>query len=175
MSSFAHRLQLDQIRDGDRLDLVADETECAAIAERLGLLCLDRLEAHAVLSREGEKVRATGRLRASLDQACVATGDPVPAHVDEPFELIFLPEPKGSSADDEIELESNDLDTLFHDGSVIDLGGAVADTLALALDPYPRSAAADAALKDAGVMSEEEASPFAALAALKGKLGGGGP
>ena len=37
MSSFVHRLQLDQIRDGDRLDLVSDEAECAAIAERLGL------------------------------------------------------------------------------------------------------------------------------------------
>ena len=34
-----------------------------------------------------------------------------------------------------------------------------------------RSAGADAALREAGVMSEEEASPFAALAALKGKLG----
>ena len=34
---------------------------------------------------------------------------------------------------------------------------------------------ADAALKEAGVLSEEEASPFAALAALKAKLGGGGP
>ena len=45
-----------------------------------------------------------------------------------------------------------------------------ADTLALSLDPYPRSPNAEAALKDAGVLSEEEASPFAALAALKGQL-----
>ena len=175
MSDFAHRLAIDQIRDGDRLDLVADESECAAVADRLGLLCLDRFEAHAVLTREGQKVRAAGRIRASLDQACVATGDPVPAHVDEPFELVFLPEPRPGSADEEIELESNELDTLFHDGSAIDLGGALADTLALALDPYPRSAGADAALKEAGVLSEEEAGPFAALAALKTKLGGGGP
>ena len=64
-----------------------------------------------------------------------------------------------------------DLDTVFHDGSAIDLGGAVTDTLALALDPYPCSAGADAALKEAGVMTEEEASPFASLAALKEKLG----
>ena len=39
--------------------------------------------------------------------------------------------------------------------------------LALSLDPYPRSAGADAALKEAGVMSEAEASPFAVLAKLK--------
>lgn len=173
MNDFAHRLPLDQIRDGDRLDLVAGEAECAAIADRLGLLRLDRFEIHAVLGRDGQTVRATGRIKAALDQACVATGDPVPAHVDEPFELVFLPEPRRGSADEEIELDTGDLDMLFHDGSAIDLGGALADTLALALDPYPRSAGADAALKEAGVLSEEEAGPFAALAALKNKLGGG--
>ena len=69
------------------------------------------------------------------------------------------------------ELGEGDLDTIFHDGSAIDLGSAIADTLALSLDPYPRSAGADAALKEAGVLTEEEASPFAALAALKEKLG----
>jgi len=172
VSSFAHRLPIDQIRDGDRLDLIASETDRSAIADRLGLLSLDRLEAHAVLSRDGQKVRVAGRIKAALDQPCVATGEPVPALVDEPFELVFLPEPNSGSADEEIELGEGDLDTLFHDGSAIDLGGAIADTLALSLDPYPRSAGAEAALKEAGVLSEEEAGPFAALAALKEKLGG---
>src|SRR6185295_1154534 len=110
-----------------------------------------------------------GRLKASLDQSCVATGEPVPAHIDESFDLRFVPEPKGQGAVDEIELGGDDLDTIFHDGSAIDLGGAIADTLALSLDPYPRSASADTALKEAGVLTEEEASPFAALAALKSK------
>jgi uncharacterized metal-binding protein YceD (DUF177 family) len=63
---------------------------------------------------------------------------------------------------------------MFHDGAAIDLGSAIADSLALAVDPYPRSPSADAALKDAGVLSEDEAGPFAALAALKSKLGGSG-
>ena len=169
MSDFAHRLPLDQIRDGDRIDLCANDEERGTVAERLGLLSLDRLEAHAVLSRDGQKVHAAGRLKAALDQACVATGEPVPAHVDEPFDLIFLPDPGGNA--DEIELGGADLDTVFHDGSAIDLGSAVIDTLALALDPYPRSAGADAALKEAGVLTDEEASPFAALAALKETLG----
>jgi uncharacterized metal-binding protein YceD (DUF177 family) len=56
---------------------------------------------------------------------------------------------------------------VFYDGAAIDLGTAIADTLALSLDPYPRSASADAALKEAGVLSEEQASPFAVLAKLK--------
>jgi uncharacterized metal-binding protein YceD (DUF177 family) len=164
---FAHNLRLDQIRDGERVDLVADEQERRSIAQRLGLLSLERLEAHACLARTDKIVRASGRLVASLDQSCVVTNEPVPAHVDEHFELVFMPEPQASHSDEEIELGESDCDVVFYDGAMIDLGTAVADTLALSLDPYPRSAGADAALKEAGILTEAEASPFAALAGLK--------
>jgi uncharacterized metal-binding protein YceD (DUF177 family) len=164
---FAHQLRIDQIRDGDRLELSADEGERAAIAGRLGLPSIKCLNAQVTLSRSGEAIRADGRLTASLDQSCVVTGDPVAAHVDEPFAIQFVAEPKDGSPDDEIELGEADCDTVFYDGAMIDLGEALADTLALSLDPYPRSAGADAALKEAGVMSEEEASPFAVLAKLR--------
>jgi uncharacterized metal-binding protein YceD (DUF177 family) len=164
---FAHHLRLDQIRDGDRLDLVADEAERSAIAGRLGLPELDRLEAHVSLSKTSDVVRAKGRLGASLAQSCVVTSEPVPEHVDEPFQILFTPEPETAHADEEIELGEADCDVVFHDGAAIDLGTAIADTLALSLDPYPRSAGADAALKEAGVLTEEQASPFAALAKLK--------
>ncbi len=170
MSDFGHRLTLDQIRDGDRLDLVADGEECAAIAERLGLMSLERLDAHAALTRDGDRINASGRLKASLEQRCVATGEALPVRVDEAFELCFVPVP--AAGDEDVELGEDELDTLFHDGQAIDLGAAIADSLALALDPYPRSPHAEAALKQAGVISEEEAGPFAALAALKGRLSG---
>ena len=164
---FAHKLRLDQVRDGERLDLIADDAERTAIARRLGLVSLDRLEAHVCLSRNGHVVRTRGRLLASLDQSCVVTGVPVAAHVDEPFALLFTPEPEPGAPDEEIELGEADCDTVFYDGSMIDLGSAIADTLALSLDPYPRSAEADAALKEAGVLTEEQASPFAVLAKLR--------
>ena len=164
---FAHRLRIDQIRDGDRLELSANADERAAIARRLGLQSIDRLDAHVTLARSGEAIRANGRLTAALDQSCVVTGEPVAAHVDEPFAIQFVAEPKDGGPDDEIELGAGDCDTVFHDGAAIDLGDALADTLALSIDPYPRSAAADAALKEAGVMNEEEASPFAVLAKLR--------
>ena len=164
---FAHHLRLDQISDGERLDLSADEAERRAVADRLGLGALDRLEAHAVLSRTGQAVRAEGRIVATLEQSCVVTGEPVAAHVDEPFALLFAPDPQETAPDAEFELGEGDCDVVFYDGAAIDLGGAIADTLALSLDPYPRSAGAEAALKEAGVLSEEQASPFAALAKLK--------
>jgi uncharacterized metal-binding protein YceD (DUF177 family) len=165
--TFSHRIALDKIRDGDRIDLVADEAERTAIAERLGLQSLERLEAHLTLARDGDRIRARGRLRASLEQSCVATGEPVAEHVDEPFDIMFVPEPRESRPDEEIELATQDCDIVFYDGAGIELGTAIADTLALSIEPYPRSAGAEAALKDAGVMSEEQASPFAVLAKLR--------
>lgn len=168
MSLFSESVAIDQIRDGERIDASADAAECSAIAERLGLPKLERLDAHVALSRlEEGRIRASGRIKAVLEQSCVATGEPVPSHVDEAFDLLFIPEP-ASGPDEEIELSQDECDVVFHDGRTINLGDALADTLALSLDPYPRSAGAEAALKEAGVLSEEQAGPFAALAKLKG-------
>lgn len=166
MTGFAPPLNLAQIRDGSRLDLSAGEAERQAIAERLGLISLDRFDAHVALMRDGDRVHATGRIKAQVEQSCVATGEPVPAAVDEAFELLFVPEPP-ASAEEEIELSAEDCDVLFHDGSTIDLAAGLTDTLALALEPYPRCPGADEALRRAGVRTEEEASPFAVLARLR--------
>ena len=164
---FAHDLRLDQVRDGERLDLFADDAERTAIAGRLGLVSLNRLESHVTLSRSSGSVRCIGRILAALEQSCSVTGDPVAAYVDEPFEILFIPEPQSGLSDEEIELGEADCDVVFYDGAVIDLGTAIADTLALNLDPYPRSAGAEVALREAGVLTEEQAGPFALLAKLR--------
>lgn len=166
IEGFGHRVNLDRVSDGERIELVADETERMEIADRLGLRSLGRLDAHATLEREGERIRARGRLRASLEQSCVATGEAVAEHVDEPFEIVFLPEPNAGKPDEEIELAEEDCDTVFYEGGAIDLGTAVADTLALSINPYPRSPEAEDTLREAGVLSEAEAGPFGALAKL---------
>ena len=168
---FSCRITLDKVRDGERIDLTATDAERADIAKRLGLVAIERLDAHCALDHAAGGIRARGRIRSALTQTCVASGEPLPAFVDEAFELHFRPEPAGTP-DDEIELSGDELDVIFHDGQAIDLGEAIADTLALSLDPYPRGPNAEAALKAAGVISEEQAGPFAALAALKGKMGG---
>lgn len=80
-----------------------------------------------------------------------------------------MPEEQDSGGEEEIELSDEDCDTLSHDGGAIDLGEAVAQTLALAIDPFPRGPNADAALRAAGVIGEEDAGPFAVLKALKDK------
>ena len=163
---FALTLPLASIRGGDRVDLAADGAECATIAKRLGLVNLSAFQAHAILEHDETAVVARGRLKASLEQACVASGEPIAERVDEPFELRFMPDP-GGRPDEEVELGAKDLDTIFHDGATIPLGVALVDTLALAIDPFPRGPNAAEAMRQAGVLSEEEAGPFAALAALK--------
>lgn len=149
--------------------LAANAAERAALAKRFDLLALDSLEADVRYHREGEAIVLDGQLRAEVQQACIATGEPVPAKLQEPLNIRFVDE-LGHEPDAEIELAAEDCDTLTHDGRVIDLGEAVAQSLALALDPFPRSPNADAALKAAGVKDESEAGPFSALAALKEKL-----
>jgi hypothetical protein len=88
----------------------------------------------------------------------------VPGKIDDVFDLRFIAaNPAG--ADDEIELNSHDCDTIEHDGLQIDLGEAVAQSLGLAIDPFVRAPDADAILRAAGVVTEvEKLSPFAVLA-----------
>lgn len=149
--------------------IAADQKERVALARRFGLLSLDLLEADVTLHPDGAGYLAEGILRGTAQQACVASGEPVPASVEENFRIRFVAE-ASYDADAEVELDADDCDTLFHDGRAIDLGEAVAESFALALDPFPRSPDADAALKAAGVKDESEAGPFGALAALKSKL-----
>jgi len=169
-NEFARAYRLDTLGAPRAVHVAAEETERAALAARFGLLALGRLEAEATLRRDGDVVWAEGEAIADYEQACVATGEPLAAHRRLPFRLRFVPEERDSGGEEEIELSDEDCDTLSHDGGAIDLGEAVAQTLALAIDPFPRGPNADAALRAAGVIGEEDAGPFAALKALKDKL-----
>lgn len=172
---FSRPRRLDTIGQGDATTRIeAEESERAALARRFDLIGVERLAADYTLRRDAVGVVATGHLSAAVTQACVGTGDPVPARVEEDFALRFVPEPTAAGGDEEVELDEDELDTVFYSGGAIDLGEAAAETLALALDPFPRSPAAEAALREAGVLSEEEAKPAGALAGLKDLLQGGG-
>jgi uncharacterized metal-binding protein YceD (DUF177 family) len=167
---FSRPYKLDTLGQPRTVNISAEAAERTALADRFALQALDRLEARATLSISAQGIEVAGHLRADAVQACVVTGDPVPARIDQEFTVRFVPETTPDA--DEIELSAEDCDIMEHDGQQIDLGEAVAQSLGLALDPYPRSANAEARLREAGVKSEEEAGPFGALAALKDKLQG---
>lgn len=172
MPEFSRPVRLDTLPAVAKpMEVEADETERAALAARFDLVAIDRLTASLTLKRDGEAVTAKGRLEAEVTQSCVATGAPVPAQVDEDFHILFRPEPASGTPDEEIELSEAECDVVFYQGAMIDIGEAVAETLSLSLDPWPRAPDAENALRAAGVKSEEEAkrdsSPFAGLAGLK--------
>ena len=152
------------------MSIAAEAEERGALARRFGLVEIASLSADASLTRSGGEVKAKGRLRAEVVQSCVATSEPVGARIDEPFDIVFRPLPTEARPDEEVELSEGELDVVFYDNAAIDLGEAVAETLALSLDPYPRAPGSEEALRAAGVKREEEAGPFAALASLRDKM-----
>lgn len=172
-AEFSRPVLIDTLGEQPRtMAIAAEPAERAALARRFGLPGLDRLEAELAISRAGDQVAVAGTLRAELVQACVASGAAVPAALIVPFEIRFRPLPDAGSAEEELELSEDELDVVFYDRPEIDLGEAVAETLSLNLDPYPRAPEADAILREAGVSQEgeEEKGPFAVLAGLKDKL-----
>lgn len=169
-NEFSHIVKLGDIGSGaTQLHISANAEQRTALAARFDLESLDSLEADIALSRDAYGVLAQGRLNAKLAQYCIATREPIPVQIDEAVAIRFVAEPADGD-DVEIELDADDCDTIFYDGQGVDIGEAVAQSMGLALDPYPRSDNAESVLKEAGVVSEEMASPFGALASLRDKL-----
>lgn len=160
---FARSVRLHDIGTAPRREqLTATAAERAALVRRFDLLTLDALTATVDVVREAAGVRVRGRLSASGAQPCSVSRDPVPFALDEEVDLRFVE--GGEPAGDEIELSEPDLDTLPIDGETLDLGEAVAQTLGLALDPYPRGSDEVRAAAAGFVISEEEAAARAAAA-----------
>lgn len=155
---------------GRAISVEADADARTRIAKRLELAALDRFAVTANIRAIAGGMAATGEVQAELIQSCAATDLPVPASVTESFDLRFLRDADApASAEEEIEIGSDDLDLLPLEGDRIDLGEAAVQTLSLGLDPFPRHPDADRILAEKGVLSEEAAGPFAALAKLRGK------
>ncbi len=169
---FSRPHRLDQIGAGEsEVQIAADADERAALSRRFGLQAIDKLDATFRLRRDAHSVVARGHVSARLTQRCVVTDDLLPATVETDFAIRFVPEPE-ADGDEEIELTEDECDTVFYSGGTVDLGEAAAETMALEIDPYPRSPRAAAVLREAGVKTEEEAAAaMGPLAGLKDLLG----
>lgn len=172
---FSRLVRADEVGDEDLVyEFEATADERRALAQRFSLLSLDRLTAVARVRRGGSGggLRVRVNFAADVVQSCVVTLDPVPAHIEESLELAFVPEAEMPTESDVVVLdpEAEDPPEAIRDG-VIDLGEAVAEHLALALDPYPRKPGASVSELLAQVAGEDDeedrGSPFAALQRLK--------
>jgi uncharacterized protein len=117
-------------------------------------------------------VHLTGRLHANVTQTCVVSLDPVEANLDVPVEVEFWP----VSLIDELERSTEepgnpgllDWPEAVVDGR-IDLGPVIYETVATALEPYPKreGVSFDWSQGPSEEAGSAKSGPFAALAALK--------
>ncbi|WP_298168537.1 DUF177 domain-containing protein [Novosphingobium sp.] len=163
---YSYPVDLRQITDAP-LVLVPDEAARRRLAGRFGITAIPAMEANVQLVREGERVTATGRLVADVVQSCRISAEDFPVHIDEPVHLRFVPPVGEITPDEEIELTADACDEIEYEGSAFDLGEALAQTLALAIDPFAEGPNADAFRAEHGLAGETPIGPFAALAALK--------
>ena len=163
--------RLVDVRQSDRkhMRLEASESERAALARRFGLVRIDRLEAELDLDRDGSNVAVSGRLSAELVQSCAVSGEDLPVAIDEPVVLHFVPASAAHAPEVELDIDSSEIDEIEYEGSLFDLGEAVAQTMALSIDPFATGPQAEEARRKAGLADETASGPFAALAALKPK------
>ena len=153
-------------RDPKKIVLEANKEECAALAARLDLISIESISASLRVARTGRGpvFRVKGVLVANVVQRCVASLDPLVAHVDEQVEFRYGPAggPAGKSASDlDLSIEFDDQDPPEPmTGDLIELGEPIAQFLSLALDPYPQLPNLD---KDG--WSQDEAGSEAANAA----------
>ena len=154
--------------EGRTVEVVADAAECERLAERFDLVSVDSLEAEAVLGRDGNAITAQGRLRAAIVQSCAVSGEDLPAMIDEPLALRFVADAAvaPASPDEEVELDAEDCDEIVYSGDRFDLGEAVAQSLALAIDPFATGPQAERIRKEVGLEEPGRENPFAALKGL---------
>lgn len=170
---FTYPISVDSVgKQWNEYKLAANADERAKLAERFELLSLDKLEGTMKLrrGRDGETIDMKATIDAEVVQACIVSLAPVPAKVQEDFDLSFLSYPDGEEPDDH-DLEAPEP---IENGK-IDLGEVLAQQLAIALDPFPRAENAaipedyrgDPNAVDSLPADEERPNPFAALEVLK--------
>lgn len=150
----------------------ATPAERSAVAELLDLVGLEDLKLNYRLRHgAGGRVHLTGHLRAQATQTCVVSLEPVKSIIDVPVKAEFWPatlvEEFEHRAEDPGQAGLLDWPETITDG-MIDLGALVYETLATALEPYPKKEGASFQWSQGTEAVEEgESGPFAALKRLK--------
>ena len=186
VSSKEQKSEIERVVDLDRmgasgtaLEIVASDSERAALARRFGFLALPAFSARLTVDRRaGGRVVVEGRLRGRIVQACILTLDPVTQELDETFCIVFkrdLAEERDPESGEALLSAQIDAPEPLQ-GNLLDVGEIVAEQLSLAADPYPRRPGVK--LEDvlpkarpAGRpgRNEQRRHPFAGLAALRDK------
>lgn len=151
---------------GSEREIVATDSERAAIVEDFGLVELRALVGHLDLKRSGDLVTIHGRIVAEAVQSCVVSLVPVVQRIDQPFvrRLTRGAAAEPSTVEQTIEIGEDDPPDVFT-GDSIDVGLVLLEEFALALDPYPRAPGVEFTVPEEAAVDEPD-SPFAVLKSL---------
>ena len=131
---------LDIGEGGLQLSFLAEKAERDLLARRFGLVGIRRLVADVCLLRsknDDERIYLDGYISADFVQTCVVSLRPIEKHVDDFFSVVFASISASTPKCDLFTLEDPDPPDFFSDGR-LEIGGCIAENLALLLDPYPR-------------------------------------
>jgi len=166
------KIRVSEIEENVEHTIVLTEAEREAIKGLLELVELEDLRFdYRLRLGAGGKVYLSGRLKADTVQTCVVSLEPISGPVDVPLDVEFWPaaliEDLAKKAEDPNQAAVEDWPEPITAGT-IDLGPIVYETLATALDPYPKKAGASFQWSQAEPEAEvPESDPFAALKQLK--------
>ncbi len=154
--------------------LLPKQPQMQNIAEELGLLGLRKLRFEGQIEAMGRADwRLTGKIGATVVQSCVVTLQPVTTRIEAPVERIF--QHSFTTPEGEVEVEMDEDDRTEPLGTWIDPAVVMVEALSLNLPLYPRAANAEldqTNFTEDGLkpMTDEDARPFAGLAALRDQL-----
>jgi uncharacterized metal-binding protein YceD (DUF177 family) len=157
--------------DGAEFELAPNAADRAVLAAHAGVDAIPALTARLQVRPEGNgAVTVEGSLQATVTQTCVVTLEAFDNAIAETISMRFAP--PGANAGEAQGSIGPELDEPPDplEGETLDLAAVVAEFLVLAVDPYPRKPGAVFEFPE-----EQEpdsgASPFSALAKLKGGAG----
>jgi uncharacterized protein len=127
-------LELSRLRHADRLDRTLSPDTLAFDREDFRLK--GPVELTGDIGKDGQKVRLTGRLRATLECDCGRCLEPFEVPVDTTFDLLFLPASLNTGTDEQ-EVAEDDLGVSFYTNDAIDLRQVIREQFYLALPMKP--------------------------------------
>lgn len=171
-TQMSRMVDLQDVRDHKTvtLDVRANKEECEALAQRFNILEVVDLNAYVTISSGGKAdlFKVEGDLSAHVVQECCVTLSPVPERVEDSFSEVLTTSEALLKPADEMDEDPNQPVDLIR-GDRLELGEIIAQWLALALNPYPRSETPTFLHIEQAAQVLETQTPFQVLAGMRDK------
>jgi uncharacterized protein len=127
------KIQVSQVSEEDGLRIKYQFPDGQPELKGEDSVILGRPAVEALVTRDGPEARVIGNLEANVEIPCARCLAPIEVTVDETFDLSYIPSTDARLANDERELDEEDLSVGVYRDDFIDLGELVAEQIELAL------------------------------------------